>query len=93
MGGYKESFEDFLKSLKAAGIAITNEPELRERLGEARRWRYAFMTLAANGGPLGIFFSETDSGTDKASVCNTFANYRFPAEFDAVFVSRLQAEY
>jgi hypothetical protein len=92
-GAYQESFENFLKSLKAAGVAITNEPELRERLAQARRWRYAFMTLAANGGSIGICFSEKDTGTDKASVCNTFASYRFPAEFDSVFVSRLQAEY
>ena len=30
-----ESFEEFLESLKKAGVAITNERELRERLAEA----------------------------------------------------------
>ena len=88
-----ESYENFLSLLKAAGIAITNETELRERLAQARRWQYAFMTLAANGDSLGIRFSESGTGSDKTTVCNTFANYRFPAQSDSVFVSKLQAQY
>ena len=36
-----ESFEQFLDSLKKAGIAISNEVELRERLAEAGRDRCA----------------------------------------------------
>lgn len=51
-----ESFDEFLDSLKQAGVAISNERELRERLAEAQRWRYAFATLASNGRPLGIRF-------------------------------------
>ncbi len=90
---YSETYEGFLSSLKAAGIAITNEAELRERLAQARRWQYAFMTLAAHGDSIGIRFTEAETGSDKASVCNTFANYRFPAESDNVFVSKLQAVY
>ena len=42
-----ESFDQFLDSLKNAGITISNEAELRERLAEAQRWRFAFQTLAA----------------------------------------------
>ena len=34
-----ESFEQFLDSLKKAGIVISIEAELRERLAEAQRWR------------------------------------------------------
>ena len=45
----KESFDAFLESLKRAGVAIYNESELRERLAEARRWQYAFATLALAG--------------------------------------------
>ena len=48
----KESFDAFLESLKRAGVAIYNESELRERLAEARRWQYAFATLASAGHPL-----------------------------------------
>lgn len=88
-----ESYEEFLNSLKEAGIAISNESELRERLAEARGWRYAFMTLAANGRSIGICFSERETGSDKASICNMLAHYRFPAEFDSVFVSGLQADH
>ena len=43
-----ESFDEFLDSLKQAGVAISNERELRERLAEAQRWRFAFATLASN---------------------------------------------
>ena len=88
-----ESFEEFLRTLKAAGIAISNEAELRERLAEARRWQYAFMTLAANGRPLGIRFSEDRAGSDKAMLHNTLASFQFPDNFDAVFVANLQSEH
>ncbi len=60
-----ESFDEFLDSLKQAGIAITNERELRERLAEAQRWRYAFATLASNGRPLGISFMDQSEGVDR----------------------------
>lgn len=57
-----ESFDEFLDSLKQAGVAITNERELRERLAEAQRWRFAFQTLACNGRPLGIRFQDQSAG-------------------------------
>ena len=54
---YNGSYAEFLDSLKAAGVVIRNESEVRERLAESQRWRTAFMTLAANGRTLGIEFS------------------------------------
>ena len=42
-----EAFDDFLESLKQAGVKIDNEQELKERLAEASHWRYAFRTIAA----------------------------------------------
>ena len=49
--------EQFIQSLKRAGIVIGNEREVMERLGEAREWRYAFSTLANHGKTLGIWFA------------------------------------
>ena len=40
-----ESFDQFLDSLKNAGITISNEAELRERLAEAQRWRFRAIAL------------------------------------------------
>lgn len=51
---YNGSYAEFLDSLKAAGVVIRNESEVRERLAESQRWRTAFMTLAANGRALGM---------------------------------------
>src|SRR5574343_322807 len=61
-----ESFEQVLDSLKKAGITISNEAELRERLAEAQRWRFAFQTLAANGKTIGICFEDHSEGRNGA---------------------------
>ena len=61
-----EPFEEFLDSIKKAGVEIINEQELRERLAEAQRWRYAFDTLAMNGRAIGIRFA--DRGDRKSVV-------------------------
>ena len=38
MGSYcNESYAEFLDSLKAAGVVIRNESEVRERLAESQR--------------------------------------------------------
>lgn len=87
-----ESFEDFLESLKRAGIAIINERELRERLAEAQRWRFAFATLAANGRPLGIQFVNQRAGANDAQVWNTFARFDFPTQLQAAFADSLDSE-
>jgi hypothetical protein len=88
-----ESFDEFLNSLKQAGIVITNEQEVRERLAEAQRWRYAFTTLAANGRAIGIRFQDLSAGKNQAQICNAFARFQFPEPFQAVFAASLKSEH
>lgn len=93
MGSYcNESYAEFLDSLKAAGVVISNESEVRERLAESQRWRSAFMTLAANGRQLGIEFSVNGHGSDRAAVQRAMALHAFPAEKEAAFLAQLAAE-
>jgi hypothetical protein len=73
-----ESFDEFLDSLKQAGVAISNERELRERLAEAQRWRFAFQTLASNGRPLGIRFQDQSAGVNEAEIHRAFTQFQFP---------------
>lgn len=89
----EESFEQFLESLKAAGIAIINETELRARLAEAQRWRYAFATLAANGKTLGIRFVNRRAGANDAQIWNAFARFDFPRQLQAAFADSLKSEH
>jgi hypothetical protein len=84
-----QTYVEFLESLKAAGVAITNERELRERLAETWRWRFAFMTLAANGKPLGISFLNKDANRHLDEIRGAFARYEFPVDSETVFTSRL----
>ncbi|MDR0379405.1 MAG: hypothetical protein LBI62_05595 [Candidatus Accumulibacter sp.] len=86
-----ESFDEFLDSLKQAGIAISNERELRERLAEAQRWRYAFSTLASNGRPLGIRFRDESAGADDFR--HVFARFEFPKSLEAAFAASLGTEH
>ncbi|QEL63819.1 hypothetical protein OTERR_03430 [Oryzomicrobium terrae] len=88
-----ESFDDFLDSLKRAGVVISNEQELRERLAEAQRWRYAFTTLASNGRQIGIRFQDQGNGVNSAEIHRTFAAYEFPERSEAVFAASLKAEH
>ena len=83
---YKESYEEFLDLLKQAGIEITNEAELRARLAEANRWRFAFRTLAANGRQIGISFEERGAGSDAAVIQRAFDEFAFP-EYDRTVIS------
>ena len=71
-----ESFEQFLDSLKKAGISISNEAQLRERLAEAQRWRYAFQTLAANGKSIGICFEDHSDGSNQAEIERAFVEFQ-----------------
>lgn len=89
----KESFVDFLESLKRAGIAITNEHILRERLAEAQRWQFAFATLAANGSAIGIRFLNHREGANDAQIWNTFARFDFPTQLQAAFADSLKSEH
>ncbi|MCE1185704.1 hypothetical protein [Zoogloea sp.] len=90
MGSFcNESYAEFLDSLKAAGIVIRNEAEVRERLAESQRWRSAFMTLAANGRTLGIEFSPAGNGSDPSAVQRLLAAHAFPAEKEAALLAQL----
>ncbi|MDX9944648.1 MAG: hypothetical protein RBS35_07635 [Azonexus sp.] len=85
-----ESFEQFLDSLKKAGVSISNEAQLRERLAEAQRWRYAFQTLAANGKSLGISFADQSSGNNQSEIERTLTEYQFSDKGRAVFTASLK---
>ena len=87
-----ESFDEFLDSLKQAGVAIRNERELRERLAEAQRWRYAFATLASNGRPLGICFEDSSTGIDQEEIHRAFNQFQFPESLEAAFAASLHTE-
>jgi hypothetical protein len=87
-----ESFEQFLDSIKQAGILISNEPEVRARLAEARRWRHAFMTLVANGKGIGIRFQDMTGGENEAEIADTLTRFQFSAPFQAAFVASLKSE-
>ena len=85
-----ESFEQFLDSLKNAGITISNEADLRERLAEAQRWRFAFQTLAANGKVIGICFEDHSEGRNDAEISRAFNEFQFSEKTKAVFSANLK---
>ena len=85
-----ESYEQFLDSLKKAGITISNEAELRERLAEAQRWRFAFQTLAANGKIIGISFEDQSEGRNEAEITRAFDQFQFSEKSKAVFSANLK---
>lgn len=85
-----ESFEEFLESLKQAGVVIRNERELRERLAESQRWRFAFATLASNGHRLGIRFQDRDDGVNAAEIHRAFSQFQFPESLEAAFAESLK---
>lgn len=87
----KESFEEFLESLKQAGIDIVKESEVRERLAEVRRWRDAFITLASNGSRSGILFKSRDGAINQAEIHRTFTEFEFPEQTEALFAASLKA--
>ncbi|MEO8409880.1 MAG: hypothetical protein ABI478_04865 [Propionivibrio sp.] len=88
-----ESFDEFLDSLKKAGVAISNERELRERLAEVQRWRYAFSTLATNGRPLGIRFQDHSAGRNVDEIRHAFARFQFPETMEEAFAASLRTEH
>ncbi|HJW24472.1 MAG TPA: hypothetical protein VJ576_06190 [Rhodocyclaceae bacterium] len=79
--------------MKQAGIEVTNESELRERLAEAQRWRYAFTTLAANGRAIGIRFEDRTAGSNEEQIRQTFAQFQFPERAEATFAASLKTEH
>lgn len=88
-----ESFEAFLDSLKKAGVEISNEKELRERLAEVQRWRYAFDILAMNGRSIGIRFANQGAGGNEAAIHRAFTEFHFPENSEAVFAASLKASH
>ena len=86
----KESFEEFLESLKQAGIDIIRESEVRERLAEVRRWREAFTTLACHGSRIGIEFKSRDGSINQAKIHRTFTEFQFPEQTEAIFSATLR---
>ena len=88
-----ESFDEFLDSLKHAGVVIRNERELRERLAEAQRWRYAFSTLASNGRPLGIRFEDQSEGANEAALHRAFSEFKFPESIERAFSASLRSPH
>lgn len=86
-----ESFDEFLDSLKQAGIEITNERELRERLAEVQHWRYAFRTLAANGRSIGIRFQEGGQGSNEAQIRRTLDRFQFPLGTGDILTASIKA--
>ncbi|HEY6093387.1 MAG TPA: hypothetical protein VIU93_00400 [Gallionellaceae bacterium] len=89
----EESFAEFLDSLKQAGIEITNEREVRERLAEVQRWRDAFTTLARNGRTIGIQFKSRDSDLNLAKIHRAFTEFKFPEQSEAQFAASLKASH
>ena len=85
-----ESFDDFLESLKRAGIEIDNEQNLKERMVEARQWRYAFSTIAANGNVIGIEFHESENGSDFVQIQHTLDRFHFPPGTQDILTASLK---
>ena len=82
----------FIQSLKGAGVAISNEREVIERLEEAREWHYAFTTLVKQGDRIGINFManpDMKSAELSAELQRVFALYRFPDQTESIFEARL----
>lgn len=88
-----ETIGQFLESLKKAGVEISNENALRERLEEVQRWHYAFITLASNGRLIGISFSERRHGVNEGKLRETFERYNFPDHTESVFAAALKATH
>lgn len=87
-----ESYAEFIESLKAAGVEISNESELKERLAESQRWHYAFMTLARNGAALGIRFLDRGASRHNAMISKAFQRFEFPGNADSVFAANLASD-
>jgi hypothetical protein len=87
----KESFEEFLESLKQAGIDIINEREVRERLGEVRSWRDAFSTIARHCDRIGISFKCRNGTIDQTGIHRAFAAYQLPEQVEKQFAANLEA--
>ena len=78
----------FIQSLNGAGVAISKEREVIERLEEAREWHYAFTTLVKQGQRIGISFI-ANPGMQSAELQRVFAQYHFPDQAESTFEANL----
>jgi len=85
-----ELFEQFLDTLKKAGITISKEAELRARLAETQLWHFAFQTMAANGKAIGISFEDHTQGRNQAEIDRAFNTFHFPEKTRAIFSANLK---
>lgn len=88
-----DTIEEFLASIKQAGVVISNEAALRERMAEAYNWRYAFTTMVANGRPTGIRFENPSHQLDEAHIHRVFEKFQFPQNSEAVLAATLKAAH
>ncbi|MBL8397032.1 MAG: hypothetical protein JNL84_02645 [Candidatus Accumulibacter sp.] len=87
-----EPFAEFVDSLKQAGVAISNEEELRERLAETPHWRFAFATLVAYGQALGIRFKKGCNRINGAAVHRAFVRFHLPESAEATLAASIRAQ-
>ena len=78
----------FIQSLKVAGITISKEPEVIERLEEAREWHYAFTTLVKQGQRIGISFFAS-AKMQSVELQRLFTQYKFADQAEAAFEASL----
>jgi hypothetical protein len=78
----------FIQSLKVAGVEISKEQEVIERLEEAREWHFAFTTLVKQGQRIGISFL-ANPGMKSAELQRIFAQYKFAEQAEATFEANL----
>lgn len=88
-----DTIEEFLAAIKQAGVVISNEAALRERMAEAYNWRYAFTTMVANGRPTGIRFENPSHHLDEERIHRTFEKFQFPQSSEAVLSATLKSAH
>lgn len=86
-----DSFDEFLESIKQAGVVIFNEAALRERMAEAHNWRFAFTTMVASGHRAGIFFEDRDHSVNKKKIHRAFAKFKLPKSSEATLATTLNS--
>lgn len=86
-----DSFDQFLESIKQAGVVILNEAALRERMAEAHSWRFAFTTMVANGRRAGICFEDRGQRVDEKKIHRAFTEFKLPESSEAILAATLNS--
>jgi hypothetical protein len=89
----EKPFLKFLRLLKRAGVSISNERELCERLAEVNSWHYAFATLVSNGHLLGIRFRASDVRVKDEAIRRACSRFQFPESFGMRFAANLHSAF